>query len=107
MAIDINAKAITVCSLSGMTARMVSRFRPHVDIVGLTTSEKTWRKLALSWGVIPHMCENYPSTEVLFYNEQKITKEVLGLKEGDRIVITGGVTNGKSGNTNLIKVEKI
>lgn len=107
MAIDINAKAITVCSLSGMTARMVSRFRPHVDIVGLTTSEKTWRKLALSWGVIPHMCENYPSTEVLFYNAQKITKEVLGLKDGDRIVITGGVTNGKSGNTNLIKVEKI
>ena len=53
------------------------------------------------------MCENYPSTEVLFYNAQKITKEVLGLKDGDRIVITGGVTNGKSGNTNLIKVEKI
>ena len=107
MAIDINAKAIAVCSLSGMTARMVSRFRPPVDIVGLTTSEKTWHKLSLSWGVTPQMCENYPSTDVLFYNAQKLTKRVLNLCDGDKIVITGGVTNGKSGNTNLIKVERV
>ena len=107
MSIDIAAKAIAVCSLSGMTARMVSRFRPPVDIVWLTTSEKTWRKLALSWGVQPCMCENYPSTDVLFYNAQKLTKDMLKLKNGDKIVITGGVTNGKSGNTNLIKVETL
>ena len=107
MAIDINARAIAVCSLSGMTARMVSRFRPPVDIIGLTTDQKTWRKLSLSWGVIPVMCENYPSTEVLFYSAQKLTKETLKLNDGDKIVITGGVTNGKSGNTNLIKVETV
>ena len=107
MAIDIDAKAITVCSLSGMTARMVSRFRPPVDIVGLTTDVKTWHKLSLSWGVIPVMCENYPSTDVLFYKAQKLTKQTLNLEDGDKIVITGGVTNGKSGNTSLIKVEKV
>ena len=107
MAIDINAKAIAVCSLSGMTARMVSRFRPPVDIIGLTTEQKTWHKLSLSWGVILVMCENYPSTDVLFYSAQKLTKERLKLKDGDKIVITGGVTNGKSGNTNLIKVETV
>ena len=41
MAIDVDAKAIAVCSLSGMTARMVSRFRSPVDILGITTNEKT------------------------------------------------------------------
>ena len=107
MAIDIDAKAIAVCSLSGMTARMVSRFRPHVTIVGLTAEERTWRKLALSWGVVPVMCENYPSTDVLFYTATKLTRDTLGLEKGDRIVMTGGVTIGKSGNTNLIKVEEI
>jgi pyruvate kinase len=31
----------------------------------------------------------------------------MKLEKGDRVVITGGVTNGSSGNTNLIKVETI
>lgn len=107
MAIDLDAKAIVVCSLSGMTARMVSRFRPHVNIIGITTDEKTWRKLALSWGVIPQMCENYTSTDVLFYTASRLAKETMQLCAGDKIVMTGGVTNGKSGNTNLIKVEVV
>lgn len=107
MAIDINAKAIVVCTLSGMTARMVSRFRCPVDIVGLTTSEVTWRKLALSWGVTPRMCEQFPSTEVLFFSAKKEAKDIFDLRTGDKMVITGGVTNGQSGNTNLIKIEEI
>ena len=107
MAIDIDAVSIVVCSLSGKTARMVSRFRPPMDIIGLTTVEKKWRKLSLSWGVLPVMCENYNSTDVMFYTATQKAKEVLGLKKGDRIVLTGGVTNGKSGNTDLIKVASI
>lgn len=105
MAIDIDAEAIAVCSLSGMTARMVSRFRPPMPIIGITTDEKSWRRLSLSWGVIPAMCDNYTSTDVLFFTAANLTKQTLGLKAGDRIVMTGGVTNGKSGNTNLIKIE--
>lgn len=106
MAMDINAKAIVACSISGMTCRMISRFRPPMDIIGITTNEKTWRKLALSWGVIPVMCEALPSTEVLFYSAKKQARDTLQLQPSDRIVITGGVTNGTSGNTNLIKVEQ-
>ena len=107
MSIDIDAKAIVACSLSGMTARMVSRFRSPVPIVGLTTDERTWRRLSLSWGVIPAMCEKFSSTDVLFYTAKKIAKDALSLQKGDRIVITGGDTSGVSGKTNLIKVEEI
>jgi len=106
MAIDIDAKAIVACSLSGMTARMVSRFRAPVDIIGLTTDEKTWRRLSLSWGVIPAICEKFTSTDVLFYTAKKIAEQTLPLKKGEHIVITGGVT-GESGATSLIKIESI
>jgi len=107
MAIDIDAKAIIACSLSGMTARMVSRFRSDVNIIGLTADEATWRKLSLSWGVIPAMCERFTSTDVLFYTARKIAEKQFSLEKGDKIVITGGVTTGESGNTNLIKVETV
>ncbi len=106
MAIDLKAKVIVACTISGMTARMVSRFRPPVDVIGLTTSERTWRKLAMSWGVIPKMCETLPSTDVLFYSAKKVAEETMQLETGDKIIITGGVTNGQTGNTNLIKIEE-
>ncbi len=107
MSMDIGAKAIVVCSMSGMTARMVSRFRSPVDIIGLTVNEKTWHQLALSWGVIPIMCEVYPQIEVLFYTAKKLAKDTLGLCKGDRVVITGGSQTGASGNTNTIRMEDI
>ncbi len=107
MAIDLEAKAIVACSLSGMTARMVSRFRAPVPVLGLTTEEKTWRRLALSWGVIPAICEKFNSTDVLFYTAKKIAEQQLGLEKGDKIIITGGDTSGTSGNTSLIKIEYI
>ncbi len=107
MALDLEAKAIVACSLSGMTARMVSRFRSPVPIIGLTTDDRTLRRLALSWGVIPAICEKFTSTDVLFYTAKKIAERTLNLQKGDKIVITGGDTNGTSGNTNLIKIEQI
>ena len=107
MSIDIGAKAIVVCSLSGKTARMVSRFRSPVDIIGLCVNEKTYRCLALSWGVTPVMSELYPSIEVLFYKAKSIAQETLSLSSGDKVLITGGMTNGISGNTNTIRIETV
>ena len=107
MAIDIEAKLIVVCSLSGQTVRMVSRFRSPADILGVTTNEKTWRKLALSWGVTPALSEHFDSTDVLFFNAKKLARQIFDLQRGDRIVITGGLPNGSSGNTNMLKVEVV
>jgi len=107
MSMDVGAKAIAVCTLSGMTARMVSRFRSPVDILGVTTNEKTWRKLALSWGVTPVMCDTFDSTDVLFFTAKSLAKRTFGLSQGDRIIITGGITNGATGNTNMLKIETI
>ncbi len=107
MSIDVGAKIIAVCTLSGATARMVSRFRSPVDIMALTTNEKTRRKLALSWGVFPVLCDRFESLDVMFYNAKITAKNEFDLKKGEKIIITGGLTNGASGNTNLLKIETI
>ena len=107
MAVDVDAKCIVVSSVSGRTARMVSRFRCPVDIVGMTTTERSWRKLSMSWGITPVLSEEFNSLDVLFYHAVRKAKEVLHLKKGDNVVLTGGCINGKSGNTKTIKVEKV
>lgn len=107
MAVDIGAKCIVVSSISGKTARLVSRFRCPVDIIGMTTSERAWRKLNLSWGVAPVLSEEFDSVDVMFYYAVHHAKDVFNLQKGDNVVLTGGRINGKSGNTNTIRVEAV
>ena len=107
MALDVKAKAIVVCSVSGKTAMLVSRFRTPVNIIGMTTDRKIWRRLSMSWGVTPIMAEKFPSMDVMFYYAKKATAEVLNLQPGDNILLTGGTINGSSGNTDTIKIETI
>ena len=107
MAIDVQAKCIVVNSLTGLTARMVSRFRCPIDILGMTASKKAWRKINLSWGVYPVLCSRYATMDEMFANDIVQAKKLLELQPGDNIVMTGGQLNGYAGNTNLIKVEQV
>ena len=107
MAMDLNAKAIVVCSVSGKTAMLVSRFRTPVDIIGMTTDVKIWRRLSMSWGVTPVLSDSYPNMEVMFYCAKGYAEKVLNLQPGDNILLTGGPITGQTGNTNTIKVETI
>ncbi len=107
IALDVGAKAMVICSVSGRTAMLVSRFRTPVDIVGYTTDPKIWRRLSMSWGVTPALAETFPNMDVMFHYAQKTAKEALKLQKGDNIIITGGPVNGFIGNTNTIKIETI
>ena len=107
MAIDVNAKCIVVNSITGKTARMVSRFRCPAEIIGVTTNLKAWRQLNLSWGVTPVLEEEYSSLDIVFYQALNHAKEIMELTAGDNVVLTGGQINGQSGNTNTIKVEVV
>ena len=107
MAMDLNAKAVVVCSVSGRTAMLVSRFRTPVDIIGMTTDRKIWRRLSMSWGVTPVMADQFPSMDVMFYYAKKAATQVLNLQPGDNVILTGGPINGEHGNTNTIKVEQV
>ena len=107
MAIDVDAKAIVVCSVSGRTAMLVSRFRTPVNIIGMTTDKKIWRRLSLSWGVTPVMADQFSSMDVMFHYALQDAKKILQLQPGDNVVLTGGPINGKTGNTNTIKIETV
>ncbi len=107
LAHDLDAKAIVVCSRTGMTARMVSRFRPEEPIIGMTTDKRAFRKLALSWGVTPVLSDEYSSVDILFYFAKQCALKTGLAKKGDKVVITGGTPIGKGGNSNLINIETL
>ena len=107
MAIDVNAKAIVVSSISGKTVRMVARFRSPIDILGVTTSEKVWYKLALSWGVTPAITGRFEHTTPMFNNALNLAKMNFSLNKGDHVVLTGGSAGARVSSTNLIKLETI
>lgn len=104
-AMDLGATAIITVTMTGATARMLSRYRPECPIITCTANEVTWRQTALSWGVIPVMAEEMKTnTDDLIHHAVERSVEAGLLKNGDLTVITAGVPLGVSGTTNLMKV---
>jgi pyruvate kinase len=100
-ALDLNAKAIVTITLTGASARMISRYRPHSDIIACTTDEKVCRKLNLSWGVTPIMVEKKERLMELFDHVADACLQNGLVEKNDIIVITAGVPLGVSGMTNM------
>ena len=99
-------KAIVVFTQGGLSARMISRFRPNVTIIGATPNEKVYRQLEMSWGVVPVLTAEYSSTDEMFRIANEIVKKHKFAKSNDTIVITCGVPK-KNGCTNLIKIDEV
>jgi pyruvate kinase len=104
-AFDLGAAAIIVVTLSGHSARRISKFRPDIPIVGCTVSEKSWRQMSMSWGVVPIMIREENDLDQLCSHAVESAMKAGVLDNGDIVVITAGVPLGMSGSTNLLKVQ--
>ena len=103
----LGAQTIVVFTKSGFSARIVAARRPGVNIVVLTDNARTYRQLALVWGVIPILvphCDTYEQMAALA--REKLRERGLA-KPGDRIVVTAGVPFDVPGTTNQLKVETV
>ncbi len=106
-ALDLKASAIITVTQSGHTARMISRFRPECPIIATTTSLRVQRQLSLSWGVMPYLVNQATSTDEMFDTGVEKAVESGLVRNGDLVVITGGVPIGVSGTTNILKVHLV
>lgn len=106
-AYDLEAKAVLTVTKSGMSARMISRYRPDCMIIAGSTNPKVCRQLNLSWGVTPVLIKEKKDVLELFDYAVEVAKDKGLVKTDDIVVITSGVPLGKSGTTNMIKVHKV
>jgi pyruvate kinase len=103
----LGAPAIITLTRSGSTARLISSYRPPVPIVAVSNMLRTWRQLALSWGVQPVLYHGDIGYDAMLdAGRQYILRNKLA-KSGQRIVITAGVPFHVSGTTNMLRVEEL
>jgi pyruvate kinase len=104
---SLGAAALVAFTQSGSTAGRVSKYRPRMPILAITTDAVVVGRLMLCWGVYPFQIAGPSSLEELFAAGAKLSKELGLAKPGDLVVITGGIPVGVAGSTNLLKVEKV
>ncbi len=106
-AYEVGASAIIAVTQTGNTARMISKFRPSMPIIGCTPDEKVLRQMNMSWGVTPVLVKKADHSDALFEHAVERTCEEKLIRDGDMVVITGGLPLGISGTTNMLKVHLV
>ncbi|MCG1009309.1 pyruvate kinase [Salinicoccus sp. ID82-1] len=103
-ALNLKCKAIVAATESGHTARMISKYRPHADIVAVTPHSHVARQLQLVWGVHPVVKKGKRDTDELLNVSVSAAVEKGFAGQGDLLIITAGVPTGEAGTTNLMKL---
>jgi pyruvate kinase len=102
---SLGAPLVVVFTKSGFSARIIASHRPAVPILVLTDTERTYRQLALVWGVIPELVPRAANYEEMFEHARTVIDRRGLAKRGDRVLVTAGVPFDVPGTTNLLRVE--
>jgi pyruvate kinase len=98
---------IIVFTKSGFSARVVASHRPEVPILAVTDVERTYRQLALVWGVQPELVPRSGSYNEMVGHALAAARRRDLAQAGERVVVTAGVPFDQPGSTNLMKVEVV
>jgi pyruvate kinase len=106
-AYSAKAKAIFAFTASGTTAQFLSRFRPSMPIIAVTTNEQTYHQLSAIWGVVPLFSPSCKTAQDAFVAATRfaIKKKIITL--GDVVVVTSGAPFDQKGSTNMMIVQSI
>jgi pyruvate kinase len=103
----LRASAIIAPTLTGSTARILSRFRAPSPIIAITPNPAVQHQLALFWGVYPLISRRAPDTDTVIEEAVKTATEAGLVHEGETVVITAGTGGHAAGDTDLIKVYRL
>ena len=99
--------ALIVFTKSGFSARIVASQRPNVPILVLTDVPRTYRQLALIWGVVPELVPHAKTYDEMVRLALESVRHRGLAQSGDKVVVTAGVPFDVPGSTNTLKVETV
>jgi pyruvate kinase len=103
----LGAPCIIVFTKSGFSARIIASQRPDVPILVLTDQQRTYRQLALVWGVYPELVPHSNSYDEMVRVALDAVRRRGFAKKGDKVIVTAGVPFDVPGTTNTMKVETV
>lgn len=104
---DVGAKAIIALTESGLTARMVNRFRTPFPVYAVSPHETVLNQMMLSYGVTPvdltcsHTVDAFTKEVTQFVLKNKIAGK------GEKVILSAGMKFGKVGSTNSLFVVEV
>jgi pyruvate kinase len=103
----LRAPCLIVFTKSGFSARVVASQRPAVPILVLTDQPRTYRQLALVWGVVPELVPHCNTYDEMVRIALEVVRRRNLARNGDRVIVTAGVPFDVPGTTNMMKVETV
>ena len=109
---NLKAACIITPTVSGATARVVSKFKPKTEIIGISPNEDTLRRMQIYWGVRPYCSINANSTDEICSSALDLVRAKQIAETGDTVVLTAGIPSPNiSGNvagvSNIMKIAVI
>lgn len=106
---NLRAKCIIAPSMSGATARVVSKFKPETEIIGVSPSEATLRRMQMYWGVRPLKSIQVYTTEDICNSAIELVCAKQLAETGDVVVLTAGIPSPhvqghSSGVSNMMRI---
>lgn len=103
----LDVRAIVCGTSSGLTPRMVSRFRPRKPILAACWSGRVARQQAVVWGVQAMAIPPPGRPDGGFSAALRRFVEGGHLEESDRVVLVSAMPPGEPGRTNMVRVDRV
>lgn len=103
---ELECKAILVATNLGKTARRISHLKPPCPIIAAAENELKVKSLQMYFGVMPIIAKG-DTLEEITENSKETMIEILDLKKGDKIIVTGGYPYRKVNYTNFMEIIEI
>ncbi len=104
---DARAAAIVVFTASGISARLISRYRPPVPMYGITPSLAVARQLAVNFGVEAILSPDVATLGEMFARLDRLLLKSQRLTTGQTVIFVAGQPIGRQGTTNFMKLHRI
>lgn len=101
---DIKASMIVTLTETGLTARLIAKYRPFQKVLALSASESTLRHLQVHRGMFTMQVASFQGTDNVIKAALIEAKQLGLVEEGQTVVAVHGIQEDVSGGTNLMKV---